>query len=81
MPVEVILKLKQLVFEISGRPEQCAVQKLASDGTDQPLHKWVRQRDVRHRLDFDHLQDPQIGPPSLKEKERIVIATEVTRHG
>jgi len=41
----------------------------------------MRQGNVRHRLDFDHLQDPQIGPPSLKEKERVVIATEILRHG
>jgi hypothetical protein len=81
MPVEVILKLEQLVFEIFGRPEQCAVQKLASYGTDQPFHKWMRQGNVRDRLDFDHLQDSQIGSPSLKEKKRIVIATEVLRHG
>jgi len=80
MPVEVILKLEQLVFEICGRPEQCAVQKLASYGTDQPFHKWMRQGNVRHRLNFDHLQDSQIGSPSLKEKKRIVIAAEVLRH-
>ena len=80
MPVEVILKLEQLVFEIFGRPEQCAVQELASYGTDQPFDKWMRERNVRHRLDFDHLQDSQIGPPSLEEIKQIVIAAEVLRH-
>jgi len=32
IPVEVIPELEQLVFEIYARPEQCAVQTLASNG-------------------------------------------------
>ena len=80
MPVEVTPELEQLVFEIGGRPEQGAVQKLASNGADQPFHKRMRQRNVRHRFDFDNLQDSQIGSPSFKEKKRIVVGTEVLRH-
>ena len=80
MPVEVTPELEQLVFKIGGRPEQCPVQKLPSNGADQPFHKRMRLRNVRHHFDFDNLQDPQVGSPSFKEKERIVVGTQVLRH-
>ena len=79
MAVEEILKLEQLVFEILGSPEQCAVQELSSYGTDQPFHKGMRQRDVGHRFYFGHIHNSQIGLPALIEKQRIVIATEILR--
>jgi len=58
-----------------------SVQRLASNGADQPFHKWMRQRNVGHRFDFDHIQDSQIGSPPLKEKKRIMVGAKVLRHG
>jgi len=80
MPVVVIPELEQLVFEIYARPEHCAVQILPANRADQPFHKWMRQRNVGHRFDFGHVQDSQIGSPSLKEKKRIMIGAEALRH-
>lgn len=48
MPVEVILELDQLVFEIYGRPEQYAVQILASNSADLPQ----MDETVEHRALF-----------------------------
>ena len=80
VPVEVIPKVEQLVFEISGCPEQCAVQILTSNCSDQPFHKWMRQWNVGYCFDFVHIQYSQIGLPSLKEKKRIMIGAEALRH-
>jgi hypothetical protein len=40
----------------------------------------MRQWNIRHRLDFGYLHDSQIGLPSAKSKERIVVRAEVLRH-
>jgi hypothetical protein len=50
---------------IRARPEQRAIQILASKGADQPLHEWMGQGNVGDGLDFGHLQYPQIGLPLL----------------
>src|SRR4030095_7762031 len=81
MTVVVIPELQQLVFEIDGRPEKRAIQILPSNRPDQPLHEWMRQGNIRHRLDFGYLQDSQIGLPSAKSKERIVVRAEVLGQG
>ena len=57
VPVEVILELKQFVFEINSRPEECAVQELPANRADQPFYKRMRQRNIGHRFDFGHIQD------------------------
>ena len=63
MTVEVGSEIEQLVFEIRARPEQRAIQTLPPYRSDQPLHKRMRQGNVRDGLDFGHLQDSQIGLP------------------
>ena len=79
--VEIGFEIEQLAFEIGGCPEQRTIQALSAEGADQPLHKWVGPRHVRHGLDFGHIQDSQVGLPSVKTIKRIVVGTEVFRHG
>src|SRR5215472_7446499 len=38
-------------------------------------------RNIGHRLDFGYLEDSQIGLPLRKTIKRIVVGTEVFRHG
>src|SRR6516162_8333933 len=57
MMVEIGLEIEQLAFEIGGCPEQGTVQALSAEGADQPLHKWMRPRNVGHCFDFGHLPD------------------------
>ena len=80
MVVEVGFEIQQLVFEIGGCPEQRAIQALPAEGADQPLHEWMGQRNVGHRLDFSNLQDSQIGVPLMKTIQRVVVGTEIFGH-
>ena len=80
MAVEIRAEIEQLVFEISGRPEQHAVQVFASDGANESFDEWMGQGNVGHRLNFGDLQYPEIGLPLLKPKERIMVGTHVLWH-
>ena len=80
MMVKVGPEIEQLDFEIGRCPEQRMIQILSAKGADQPLHKWMGQRNVGHGLDFGHLQDSQIGLPLVKTIKRIVVGAEVFRH-
>jgi hypothetical protein len=52
MVVEVGPEIEQLVFEICGRPEQHAIQILASKGADEPFHEGMGPWNVGDGLDF-----------------------------
>src|SRR3984893_10459373 len=54
-------------------------QDTPPDRSDQPFDERMRDRSVRNRLDLLDLQHAQIGEPTVKAKERIVIGTEVFR--
>jgi hypothetical protein len=41
----------------------------------------MRRRNIRHTFDFCHIQNPQIGSPSFKEKELIMVGAQVLRQG
>ena len=47
---------------------------------DQPLHERMRQGNARHRLDFGHVQNAQIGLPLGKPIKRIVVGAEGPQH-
>ena len=79
MMVKIGFEIEQLDFEIGGCPEQRMIQALSAEGADQPLHKWMGQRNAGHGLDFGHIQDSQVGLPLMKTIERIVVGTEVFR--
>src|ERR1035441_6787783 len=66
----------QLLFQVTGVPEETAVQILPPNRADQPLDKRMRARHVRHRLNRFDLQDAQIGLPARKPKERIMVQTQ-----
>src|ERR1019366_3150709 len=80
MLVEIGSEIEQLVFQIRRGPEQHAIQILPSNCADQPFHKRMGQRNIRHRFDLDHLQYPQIGVPLPEPKKRIMVGAEVLRH-
>ena len=79
MMVKIGFEIEQLDFEIGGCPEQRMIQALSAEGADQPLHKWMGQRNAGHGLDFGHIQDSKVGLPLIKTIERIVVGTEVFR--
>ena len=80
MMVKIGFEIEQLDFEIGGCPEQRMIQALSAEGADQPLHKWMGQRNAGHGLDFGHIQDSQVGLPPLKPIKGIMIGAEVLRH-
>src|SRR5215472_19353989 len=80
MVVEVGLEIPQLVFKISGCPEQRTIQALSAEGADQPLHKGMGPGDTGDGLDLGYLQYPQVGLPLLKPIKGIVVRAEVLRH-
>ena len=81
VPVVVPFEIAELRLQISGRPEQRAVQTFAPDGPNQPLDKWMRERHVRHRLDFFHVEYPQIRLPLVEPIQGIMVRAEVLRQG
>ena len=81
MMVKIGFEIAQLAFEIGGCPEQGTIQALSAEGADQPLDKGMGPRNVGHRLDFGHLEDSQVGLPLRKTTKRIIVGTEVFRHG
>jgi len=80
MIVEVCPEIQQLVFEIRRRPEQRAIQILASNRADQPFHKGMEHGNIGDGFDLGHLQDPEIGLPLPKPIKGIMVGAEVFRH-
>jgi hypothetical protein len=80
MLIEISLEIEQLVFQIRRGPEQRAIQILASNCADQPLHERMRDRNIGDGFDLAHLQYPQIGLPLVKPKKGIMVGAEVLRH-
>lgn len=60
MTVIVTLEIEELHLQISARPEERAVQTFTPNGANQPFNEWMRERHIRHGLDFFHVEDPQI---------------------
>ena len=79
IPVIVLLEIDELHLQISDRPEERAVETFASNRSNQPFDEWMRERDVRHRLDFLDVEYPQIRLPLLEPIQRIMVRTEVSR--
>jgi hypothetical protein len=80
MIVEVCPEIQQLVFEIRRRPEQRAIQILASNRADQPFHQGMGEGNRGDGFDLGHLQDPQIGLPPPKPIKGIMVGAEVRGH-
>ena len=73
IPVEVALELDELHLKVGGRPEQRAIQALASNGLNQTLDEGMRARRVGHTLDFFDIEDAQIRLRSVELSQPIVI--------
>ena len=73
MTVKVALEIKELRLQISRGPEESAVQTFAPNGANQPFDEGMRERHVRHRLDFSHVEDPQICLPLVEPIRRIMV--------
>ncbi len=78
--IEICPEIEQLVFQIRRGPEQGAIQLLASNRADQPLHKGMGQGNIGDGFDLGHLQDPQIGLPLPKPIKGIMVGAEVLWH-
>ncbi len=61
--VVVILKLHQLLFQIALVPEKSLVQKLSSNGANEPFGEGMRYRCMGNGFDFLDLSNSQVGPP------------------
>jgi hypothetical protein len=79
LPVVIVPETRELPLEIASRPERHKIKKLPPYRPDQLLDEWMRQRYVRDRLQFSHIEDAQIGLPLAEFEERIVIAAEIAR--
>jgi len=56
MVVVIRPELLQLSLQVDGVPDQYVIEKLPSYRPDQPLHKRLGHRHVRHRLDLFDLE-------------------------
>ena len=77
--VVVASEIEELHIQISGRPEQRAVQAFAPNSTDQPFNEWVRERHVQDGLDFFHVENPKIPLPLVEPIQGIMVRTDVCR--
>ena len=78
--IEICPEIEQLVLQVRRRPEQSAIQILASNRADQPFHKGMGQGNIGDGFDFGHFQDPQIGLPLPKPIQGIMVGAEVVGH-
>ncbi len=81
MTVIVPLEIKELRLQISGCPEERAVQTFAPKGSNQPFDEWMRERHVGHCLDRLHVEYPQIRLPLVEPLQRVMVRAEVCRRG
>ena len=77
--VVIIPEFAQLARQVEGIPEEYAIEILTADRADEPFDERMRKRDVRNRLDFPDLEYPQVGQPTVKAKQRIVIGADALR--
>ena len=81
MTIVVTLELKELQLQIGGRPEERAIQAFPSNRANEPFDEGMRERRVRHRLDFLHVTDAQVRLPLMELVQPIMVRAEVCRLG
>ena len=74
-----LFEVMQLFPQVSGAPERHMVEILSPDCADESFHKRVRERHVRHSLDFGDLEYSEIGLPPMEAEQRIIVTAEVFR--
>jgi hypothetical protein len=76
IPVVVALELEELHLQVGGRPKECAVQALPSNRPNQAFDEGMRQRRVRHALDFLDVENAQVRLPSVELVQTIMVRAE-----
>ena len=81
--VEIHLETSQLFLQVNDVPEERVVEKLPTNGPDEPLHERMRERHKRDGLDLLDPQDAQVGLPSVIFEQRALAAARgpVTHRG
>lgn len=72
-----MLEIDEFCLQIGRGPEERPIEKLAPNRADQSLHERMRQRHIRSRLDFGHVEYSKIGLPLMESIQRIMIRAEV----
>ena len=69
-------EVMQLFPQVSGAPERYMIEILSPDCADQSFYKRVRERYMRHSLDFADLEYSKIGLPLMETEQRIIVTAE-----
>jgi hypothetical protein len=77
--VVVIAERRQLSHQVDSIPKEHPIEIFAANGADQPFDERMRSWDVRNRLNLLDLDYAQVGEPSMKAKQRIVVCADVFR--
>src|SRR3954447_3515581 len=79
MRIVIVPEFVQLADQVRSVPEKCPIKVLPPDRSDQPFDERMRDRSVRNRLDLLDFEHAQVGEPTVKAKQRIVVGTQVFR--
>ena len=77
VPIVVILEVQQFVLQITNIPEGRVVKILPPNGSNEAFDEGMRERHTGHGFHLRDIENPQIRLPTVKLKQRIVIAAEV----
>ena len=77
----IVIELEHFEFprQIHGIPEENTIEVLTPNRPDQPFHEGMRNGGVRNGLDLIDLEHAQVGKPTVKAKQRIMVGTEPFR--
>jgi len=78
--VVVALELCKFSLKILRVPEQRVIEVFTTNRSDQSRNKGMRSRGIGDAFDFLDPQNPQVGPPSMIAKQRVIVRTEVVRN-
>ena len=79
MLIVIISECLQLPGQVDYIPEEHAIEIFTANGADQFFDERMRNRDVQNRLDLFDLEYAQVGEPTMKTKQRIVVGADVFR--
>ena len=75
--IVVIRKTQQLSLQVASGPKGRLVDKFPPDGPYESFHEGVRDWYIGNSLHLHDVEDSQIGLPSMKFEQRIMIAADV----
>jgi hypothetical protein len=79
MPVVVGSEFTELSHQVGRVPEECAIKQLAPNRANQALNERMRDWRIGDRLDVLDFTHAQVGQPSVKAKQRVVIGADALR--